>query len=160
MIPDSVAAEVPEDVAELAQKLGTLMRCSMQSGENEFFRTIDDLQLSFTQFKILIGLWHEDSELSLKMVGDHLGLSMPAVSRAVDGLVQRNLVTRIEDESDRRAKLISATDEGRALLEQIVAVRARTVANFAASLEPGERRALSDALTPVIEHALQETSNA
>jgi DNA-binding MarR family transcriptional regulator len=155
-----VAADLPPDVAELADKLGSLMRRAMQIGENDFFQAIDDLQLSFTQFKILIGLWGEDSEQSLKAVGDALGLSMPAVSRAVDGLVQRDLVTRVEDESDRRAKLISATAEGRELLDRVVKVRARTIVDLAASLDPAERKALSDALSPVVERALERTPHA
>jgi DNA-binding MarR family transcriptional regulator len=152
--------DVDPDVAALAEKLGALMRCAMQSGETDFFQAIDDLQLSFSQFKILIGLWDDDSEHSLGSVGDTLGLSLPAVSRAVDGLVQRGLVTRVEDESDRRAKLIGATAEGRELLERVVKMRARTIVELAAALDPAEREALSDALTPVVERALERTPHA
>jgi MarR family transcriptional regulator for hemolysin len=155
----SVAADLPADVAQLAGKLSTLTRCAMQMGDNDFFQAIDDLQLSFTQFKILIGLWEHDSELSLKAVGDLLGLSLPAVSRAVDGLVVRGLVTRVEDSADRRAKRISATEDARSLLEQVVRVRAATIVNLAASLDPEQRAALSEALDPVVELA-EGTVNA
>jgi DNA-binding MarR family transcriptional regulator len=127
-------------------------------GEHDFFRAIDDLQLSFTQFKILIGLWENDSELPLKSVGDSLGLSLPAISRAVDGLVQRDLVTRVEDATDRRAKLISATDDGRELLARLVKLRAASIVDLAASLDPAEREALSSALTPVVERALSRST--
>jgi DNA-binding MarR family transcriptional regulator len=154
---DQIAAELPPDVAELAEKLGTLTRCAMQTGENEFFQAIDDLQLSFTQFKLLIKLWEHDSELSVKAAGDALGLSLPAISRAVDGLVQRGLVTRVEDETDRRAKRISATEEARELLGRLVQLRAKTFVDLATSLDPAERHALSDALTPVVTRALERT---
>ena len=157
---EQVTADLPSDVAELAEKLGTLTRCAMQTGENDFFEAIDDLQLSFTQFKLLIALWEHDSELSVKAAGDSLGLSLPAVSRAVDGLVQRDLVTRVEDEADRRAKRISATEDGRELLDRLVKLRAKAIVDLAASLDPAERSALSDALTPVVARALQRTPDA
>jgi DNA-binding MarR family transcriptional regulator len=156
---ESVAADHPADVAELAEKLGILTRCAMQMGEHDFFRAIDDLQLSFTQFKILIGLWEHDSELPLKSVGDSLGLSLPAISRAVDGLVQRDLVTRVEDAADRRAKLISATDDGRELLDRLVRLRAASIVDLAASLDAAEREALSSALSPVVERALSRSAH-
>ena len=157
---DEVKADLPPDVAELAEKLGTLTRCAMQSNENEFFQAIDDLQLSFTQFKLLIALWEHDSELSVKAAGDSLGLSLPAISRAVEGLVQRGLVSRAEDEADRRAKRIAATEEGRDLLDRLVKLRAKTIVDLAASLHPAERSALSDALTPVVTRALEGTTHA
>ena len=157
---EAALADVPADVAELADKLGTLTRCAMQTGENDFFRAIDDLQLSFTQFKLLIALWEHDSELSVKAAGDSLHLSLPAISRAVDGLVQRGLVTRVEDEADRRAKRISATEAGRDLLDRLVRLRAKAIVDLAASLDPAERSALSDALTPVVTRALEGTPHA
>ncbi len=157
---EAALADVPADVAELADKLGTLTRCAMQTGENDFFRAIDDLQLSFTQFKLLIALWEHDSELSVKAAGDFLHLSLPAISRAVDGLVQRGLVTRVEDEADRRAKRISATEDGRDLLDRLVRLRAKAIVDLAASLDPAERSALSDALTPVVTRALEGTPHA
>jgi DNA-binding MarR family transcriptional regulator len=153
-----VTGDHPPDVAELAEKLGAVTRAAMKVGEHQFFQAIDDLELSFTQFKLLIQLWEHESELSVKAAGDSLGLSLPAISRAVDGLVQRGLATRVEDETDRRAKRISATDDGRALLDRLVALRAKATVDLVAALEPAEREALSDALTPVVERAAARIS--
>src|SRR5438067_10846975 len=73
---------------------------------------IDELGLSLTQLKALQHLSaHEPAEMSLKQLGDSLELSMPAISRAVDGLVHRGLVTRTEDETDRRSKRVRPTKE-------------------------------------------------
>src|SRR5690242_4453598 len=79
-----------------------LKHCAPQGG---FLEVIDELGLSFSQLKALQYLsTATPPELSLKQLGDQLGLSLPAVSRAVDGLVQRGLVTRTEDVEDRRMK--------------------------------------------------------
>jgi DNA-binding MarR family transcriptional regulator len=130
--------------------MSTLVRCSMQQKDPQFFQLIDDLELSFTQFKILVGLWEQHSELPLKAICTHLHLSLPAVSRAVDGLVQRDLVERDEDSSDRRSKRVRATAKARDLLERVVEVRAAAIVDLAASITPEQRDVLSAALDPVI----------
>lgn len=58
----------------------------------------------------------------------HVLLSQPAISRLVDRLVTRGLVRRAADRSDRRAVLLSLTDEGRAVQRRIGAGHARDVA--------------------------------
>ena len=74
------------------------------------------------------------------------GISPPTATRMVDGLVQRGLVTRIEDPIDRRAVVISLTGDGRAALarkEREYEARRRRIA---AALEPHEQRVATDLL--------------
>jgi DNA-binding MarR family transcriptional regulator len=142
----------PED-AELAGKLGALVRYAMQNRDASFFQAIDELDLSLTQFKILVSLWDRESEMPLKIICGNLNLSLPAVSRSVDGLVQRGLVVRDEDPNDRRSKHISVTPEGHELLEKLVTLRAQSIVELVTELEPEQRRALSDALEPVVSRA-------
>ena len=40
------------------------------------------------------------------------GVSVPSISRAVDGLVKAGLATRVEDPEDRRVRRIAITDQG------------------------------------------------
>src|SRR5439155_25233940 len=91
---------IAEEEAQLVEQLNAFLHhiwkhCSPQGG---FLEVIDELGLSFSQLKALQFLSTAPApELSLKQLGDQLGLSLPAASRAVDGLVQRGLVTRTED---------------------------------------------------------------
>ncbi len=61
-------------------------------------------------------------------LGETLGLSPSAVSRMVDGLVGRGLVTREEDAEDRRARRLGLSDEGRELLRVAGTARVRVIA--------------------------------
>ena len=81
--------------AETTRRLASLVRHLMTTSGRDFLQAIDDLELSLTQLKLL-NILLESGEGSLKELGDQLGLSLPAVSRAVDGLVQRGLLTRVE----------------------------------------------------------------
>jgi DNA-binding MarR family transcriptional regulator len=60
------------------------------------------------------------------------GVSLPTMSRLVDALVREGLVTRVADETDRRAVRIEASARGRDVLER---GRARRIARLAAELE-------------------------
>jgi DNA-binding MarR family transcriptional regulator len=61
-------------------------------------------------------------QMRVNTIADALALSMPAASRVVSGLVERGLVTRREDSEDRRAKVVSLTKRGRALIEALTVV--------------------------------------
>jgi len=57
------------------------------------------------------------------VVADELGLEGPSLVRTIDLLVGEKLVTRKEDSSDRRAKILSLTEKGRVRaleIEQVV----------------------------------------
>ena len=66
----------------------------------------------------------------------------PTMTRVVDSLVADGLVTRETDPADRRAVRISATEAGRALLDQGQARRVSGLATRLGRLAESERRAL------------------
>ena len=88
--------------------------------------------------------------MSLGALGDHLGLSLPAVSRAVEGLVKRGIVTREEDPADRRSKRVVITRRGRRLHDRIYAIRLAGVRGFVEELDPDQREALLNGLRPIV----------
>ena len=49
---------------------------------------------------------------SLSEVAEHVGLTLPSVSKMVDGLVTRGLLTRATDPGDRRRLTLSLTPAG------------------------------------------------
>jgi DNA-binding MarR family transcriptional regulator len=67
----------------------------------------------------------------------------PTMSRLVEGLVQEGLVSREIPPDDRRSVRITATDEGRRLLEAGRERRVRTLAARLDKLAESERRALA-----------------
>ena len=78
-----------------------------------------------------------------------LGLSGPAISRAVDGLVQRGEVKRTEDPRDRRSKLLTVSARGRRTVDRFVAIRLAAVKRFVEGLSEAEREALAAGVGPI-----------
>jgi DNA-binding MarR family transcriptional regulator len=134
----------------LGRDLGLLMRHLLGSTNREFFAALQDAEISFSQLKCLGLLSNAEAPLSLGALSEELGLSLAAVSRAVDGLVQRGAVKRQEDPSDRRSKLVTVSARGRAVYERVLAVRVAGVERFVEDLEPDDRDALAAALGPIV----------
>ena len=139
------------DSAELAKDLGVFLKRILTSNNREFFAALQEADISFTQLKCLGLLREADAPVSLGMLSDDLVLSPAAVSRAVDGLVQRDALKREEDPEDRRSKIVSLAPGGRAIYERIMAVRLAGLKDFVEDLEQDERDALGSALHPIIE---------
>jgi len=116
----------------------------------ELFKVVDELGSSFSQVKMLF-LLEDGGEHSVKEIATYLGLSLPAASRAVDGLIQRGWVTRRESAEDRRSRLIALTDDGRAVVGRVLRARLKTLERFAEELTPEERATLTAALLPIVE---------
>jgi DNA-binding MarR family transcriptional regulator len=135
----------------LTHDLTRLMRHLLESTGRDFFVALEAAGISFTQVKCLMVLSDEAKPVSVKDLSDRLGLSVPAVSRAVEALVKRGEVKRAEDPRDRRSKLVSVTARGRRTYERLLEVRLAAVGRFTATLEPGEREALAAAVAPVVE---------
>jgi DNA-binding MarR family transcriptional regulator len=134
----------------LAETLQQFVGCCMRGSGNGFLQELDDHELSLTQLKALHMLAAR-GELSVKQVGECLQLSLPAASRAVDGLVKRRLVERLEDPHDRRSRLVRLAAPGTAVLERVEEARFRGLASFVETLDEAERAALTAALSPIVE---------
>ena len=116
----------------------------------ELFQMVAELDSSFSQVKMLF-LLEDGGEHSVKEIADRLGLSLPAASRAVDGLSQRGYVTRRASATDRRSRLVALTGDGRAVVERVLRSRLQTLEAFADELTPEERDCLYTALLPIVE---------
>jgi len=68
--------------------------------------------LTIPQFRALIFVAHHENA-SLSDIAEHLGISLPAMSRLVGTLVRRGLMCRREGRDDRRRISLSLTERGR-----------------------------------------------
>ena len=135
---------------ELTEALAAVWAHLTKGSSGDLFRVVDELGLSFSQVKMLF-LLEDGGEHSVKEIARHLGLSLPAASRAVDGLIQRAFVTRRESAEDRRSRLIALSDHGREVVERMLRARFQTLDTFVAEITPEEQNNLLIALLPIVE---------
>jgi DNA-binding MarR family transcriptional regulator len=139
----------PED-AELVRGLSGFAKFILHSGGRDFYAAVGELELSISQIRTLQLLTRELEGASLKALADAIGLSLPAVSRSVDALVQRGLVTRTENAGDRRLKTVRATPAAHSLVDRLMDMRVAGLTDFVRSLTPAERQKLASALAPIV----------
>jgi DNA-binding MarR family transcriptional regulator len=81
---------------------------------------VDHCGLPFSRIRILRRLAR--APLTVKQVAEHATVDAPAATVAVNDLESRGLVIREVDPSNRRSKLVSLTDKGRAMVAALDAV--------------------------------------
>lgn len=124
----------------------------MRSANIGTFQKIGELDLSFTQLKALCVLESDDDGdgRSVKALAESLGVSLPAMSRAVDGLFERGFVKREEDRSDRRMKRVRLTNAGRAAPLALNEARLSALHELMDSLDSEQAGALAVALDLIL----------
>lgn len=75
--------------------------------------------ISMREYDVLYSLSKGDHPKRLGELGRIVLLSQPALSRLVDRLITRGLVSRVPDPADARATLISLTSAGRELQHKV-----------------------------------------
>ncbi len=104
---------------------------------------LSPLGLTYPQYVVMMALWEED-DLSVKTLGEKVGLDSGTLSPLLKRLEQINYVLRRRDAADERVVFITLTAEGRAL-------KARALEVFSAignqtGCDIGEIESLRDSL--------------
>ena len=79
---------------------------------------------------------------SLSDVADFIGLSLPAMSRLVDGLVEKKLMKRKSSDDDRRHLKLSVTAGGQTALREARNLAQAQLALIVVQLSPREQNSL------------------
>jgi DNA-binding MarR family transcriptional regulator len=101
---DDCARELLTSALAVMRFVRTHMRAHQRAG------------LTVPQFRALVFLSQHD-EASLSALAEHVGLSLPATSRMVDLLVQRQMLERRAAAADRRRVSLSLTGRGQATFQ-------------------------------------------
>jgi len=131
--------------------MAALVRYLMRAANMGTFNAIGELDLSFTQIKALCALEADGDERSVKALAESLGVSLPAMSRAVDGLYERGFVRRDEDSTDRRMKRVGLTEAGHSVPRALNEARLSALQELMGSLVEEEALALAHALRLILE---------
>ncbi|WP_309104990.1 MarR family transcriptional regulator [Microbacterium sp.] len=78
----------------------------------------------------------------LRDITSNMLISQPSVSRLVDRMVARGLVTKASDPQDGRGAVITATDAGARAFRQVATVHGRSIAEHMSRLTDDELRTL------------------
>ena len=101
-----------------------------------------------TDFRILEALLNK-GPLPVNTIGPKVCLTPGSISVAVDRLVERGLVSRVESPEDRRVRVVSLTAKGEELIGPIFRKHAVEIRKLFADASPKELRALETTLKKI-----------
>ncbi len=131
--PYDCAREILETIPLTMRAIGVQMRAN------------PPLNLSVHQFRTLMFL-HRHEGASLSDAADHLGLSLPSVSKLIDGLVARGVVAREAHPRDRRRVTLTLTASGRSSLQTVREAAQAHLARILTALPPAQRATVMQAM--------------
>ena len=104
-------------------------------------RSLGAVDMGFSEFTILEVLLSK-GPLKVNDIGRRINLTSGSITTAIDRLEGRGLVKRSADESDGRARLVSLTSDGRALITRTFAGHKQRMDDAADTLTKAERKTL------------------
>ncbi|WP_127818638.1 MarR family winged helix-turn-helix transcriptional regulator [Microbacterium sp. CPCC 204701] len=121
---------------------------SLFRAQHEIFGDVnDDFDgiLSQGEYDVLLTVTRgDDMTARLRDVTANMLISQPSVSRLVDRMVARGLITKCADPDDGRGSLVKATDAGSALFRRIASAHGRAIAERMSLLNDDELAQLRD----------------
>lgn len=122
----------------------------MNVAEVEGMEALVELDLSFSQVRLLFLLAMSSEPMSIHSIASGLALSDAAAGRNVEHLFKLDLVERRERSDDRRVKLVSLTVDGEEVVNAHIDAKRVSFRAFTSALPQDQRDNLYRALTDVL----------
>jgi DNA-binding MarR family transcriptional regulator len=106
--------------------------------------------LTPSQFRALRVLMHHDA-LRPSELSEHLRIAPRSTTEVLDDLAAKGLVERRPDPEDRRATLVTPTEQGTTVASQIRTARGSESARVFDKLSPGDRAELARILNALLD---------
>lgn len=152
-VPAPPPDAAPDDAAGafVPDYLLYLLAAASHSASGEFHQKVRARGIRVPEWRVLACLCDEDGQMLTRLAGFAL-MEQSRMTKVVDQMAMKGLVSRRSDVADRRRVRIFLTGEGRALAEELVAEARRHEESLARELPPGLMRALKDALKRINAH--------
>jgi DNA-binding MarR family transcriptional regulator len=139
-----------DTTAQLSELLSMFMTEILRCDTADMLRLLKREDLSMPRIAAL-NVVERQGAASISEICANLNLSLGNTSMLIDKLVCRGFVTRVEDVSDRRHKLVRLTEKGQALIQELRAARVNSVVQRMLLLPPDLLNRVIDVLRDVTE---------
>ena len=109
---------------------------------------LEEAGIDDTDFRILEALLNK-GPCPVNTIGPKVHLTPGSISTAVDRLVERGLVSRVESPEDRRVRIVSLTEKGKALIRPVFRKHAAEIGKVFADASPKELQNLERILKKI-----------
>lgn len=136
-------------ISPLKRHIGFWMRLVSNNVSHSFARKIEDEGVTVAEWVILREMFEFDQAIAPSRLSELTGLTRGAVSKLVDRLFTKKLLSRKDSKEDRRYQEIQLTKAARILVPRLAALADENDEQFFSSLSESERKYLIDALMKI-----------
>jgi DNA-binding MarR family transcriptional regulator len=149
-------SRVPDlTVSDLKKHVGFWLRFVSNHVSHAFARKLLASGVTAAEWVVMREMF-DDEEISSGVLAERIGMTRGGVSKLVDRLVTKKLVTRWDRSDDRRFQSIALTGAGRRLIPQLAELADQNDEEFFHPLSSGERTALIATMKKLVQaHGLQ-----
>jgi DNA-binding MarR family transcriptional regulator len=142
-------------VSDLKMHVGFWLRFVSNHVSHAFARKLLASGTTVAEWVVMREMF-DDQETSPGVLAERIGMTRGGVSKLVDRLVSKKLITRRDRSDDRRFQSIALTAAGRRLIPQLAALADQNDEEFFHPLSAGERAALIATMRKLVQaHGLQ-----
>lgn len=143
----------------LTDHVGYWLRRLSDEVHHSFERQLADRHVTAAQWNVLVTAYHHEV-ITTTGAARLIGIDPGAVSRLVDRLAAKGLMTRHADPASRRSIQLALTPAGRALVPDLIAIADANDAAYFGRLTPADRAALVQVLRQLFSSATTETESS
>lgn len=140
------------EASALKSHIGYWMRVVSNHVSHAFAKKLESSDVTVAEWVVLREMYGGDETTSPGKVAELTGLTRGAVSKLVERLLQKSLVSRSESSGDRRFQDIRLTPQALALVPKLAALADQNDAEFFNVLGPSERKQLTELLRKLATH--------
>ncbi len=134
----------PQDVLRFKETMKSFKDLDYKTGDHEFV------------FRILMLLSNNPDPLTMSELSTELNVPLSTATRIVDGLVQRDMVERIQDSKDRRVVRVKMSKNGRKLYETGTAYTKQRITKLLKDFSAEEQTQLMGLMNKLLDALLDE----
>lgn len=140
-----------KNVSTLQSHIGFWMRLVSNSVSQAFAAKLEETGVTVAEWVVMREMYGEAGITTPSQVAELTHLTRGAVSKLLERLLQKGLITRAESKEDRRYQDIQLTTAGRRLVPQLAALADQNDKEFFSSISASERAQLMKLLKKLAE---------
>lgn len=149
--PNAARSQVAADVSGLEAHLGYWLRAVSNHVSHAFKTKVEGHGVTVAEWVVLRALLAEDG-VKPSELATTLGLTRGAISKLVERLVIKDLVSVRSDALDGRAQVVTLKASGRRLVPKLAALADENDAEAFGHLDPSQRTSLLETLKAIADH--------
>ncbi len=146
-----MAKTVKLEASHLKSHLGYHLRIVSNAVSHSFARKLAVSEVTVAEWVILREMYSGDDKTSPSVIAELTGLTRGAVSKLIDRLLHKGLVTRTESSGDRRYQEIKLTTNAIRLVPKLAKLADENDESFFSILSKSEQKELMNTLKKLAE---------